>query len=223
VTTGRFNLSIEEEAALREVAAKWPHDKQLRAEFNNDRAVCEAFFKARARGNARTFGRGTQTVESEETRPAPVSEAPARSPAASTAAGAGDEWDRDDELRREFDNNREAYEAYARAMKSGRVKILGRARSAPGAASRPQGPSPAARLPAAPAARATDDGAPLAGRVMQGRMEFATFNDFYAWRAPFAKRQIEAGELTEGELRANLVGRWNEMVRAQAPTLSSAR
>jgi hypothetical protein len=54
-------------------------------------------------------------------------------------------------------------------------------------------------------------------------MEFATFNDFYAWRAPFAARQIKDGELTEGELRANLVGRWNDMIRAQAPTLSSAR
>ena len=216
------NLTLEEEAALREVAAKWPHDKQLRAEFNNDRASAEGFFKAEARGNARTFGRGVKTFESPTTRPAPGGgEPPASSPAARAAAApaGGDRWSRDEELRLAFGNDRKIYEAFERAQASGRVKILGDSGARDGSSGAPD------RSPAAPPAGAADDGAPLAGPVVSRRMgmNFSSFEDYFSWRRVFAANMIKNGELTEAEFRANMVEQWNKLVRAEAPTLASAR
>jgi hypothetical protein len=225
---GQRHTTLEEEAAERDVAARWGHDKALRAEFADDRAACVAYHKAIARGARPFVGRST-AVPAEEISNAPAdnfapaaghqaraSAKPAPAPAPAPAGvPEGDveralrrRWDASAQLRAEYADDFKLFAAFEKANAAGRVRILG-ART-----TKQPGESPAAAAShAAPSAASPD--APIDASVRYGAQEFYSFNDFYAWRRTFAAKQIAQGKLDEAEFRANMVERWNTVARTQ--------
>lgn len=215
--------TIAEETAERDVLARWGKDGALRGEFANDREACVAYHQAVARGNAKHTKANVKSLGViEDARPAasaPIGDSSHQARAVAAPAipsGLSEDqmekalrqrWDADAALRAEFAEDFGLFEAFATAAAAGRLKILGQ----PSAGQRDAG-STAAPI-AAPVASGTD--APIAASVTCGEQEFVSFEDFYAWRRPFAAQQIEKGKLDEAVFRANLVSRWNEIARMQ--------
>lgn len=215
--------TMAEDAAERDVTARWGKDAALRAEFRDDFDSCRAYHQAVARGNAKHTKANVKSLGViEDARPAasmPAGDPNQHAHAVAVPAmrpGLSEEemekalrqrWNADAALRAEFAEDFEIFEAFATADAAGRLKILGQP------SARPRDVGSAVAPLAVAVASATDT--PFAGSVVYGGQEYRCFDDFFVWRRGFAARQIEEGRLNEAIFRGNLVTRWNEMARQQ--------
>ena len=110
-------VPLDVDAIEKKARAAWSADAGIRAEFISIESYI-AYEKATARGMVRILsGGGVHTVARKDAAPARQAD--------DHDQGAQRAWDADPKLRAEF-MNLENYHAYLKAMRSGRVKILGK-------------------------------------------------------------------------------------------------